>query len=275
MKYKYLYTNGCSFTAGGGLDSWKLDVKHAYMEKYKANWDSEREVTWPTKTAKLLELQLIDKSESGASLDRVIRQTWEHLEKNLNQAGETIFILELPTYHNRMDVYDKWEQQWLIANPQWVKTYKVDKLPMVVKYDESPLIKNFKKKEQIVIEYLDNFYDFTIQDDLAFQKLAGLVSYLKMNNYKFYIVPSGIIWQYLESKFWLNMKPHVLDIEYEGEHYNEFTQFANNTKFRICDDLEDYSFDNSNDPHPGYFAHREWGISLAKYIKQDLEDSEI
>ena len=121
MKYKYLYTNGCSFTAGGGLDSWKLDVKQAYMEKYKAIWDSEREVKWPTNAAKFLELELIDKSECGARLDRVIRQTWEHLEKNLNQAGETIFILELPTYHNRMDVYDKWEQQWLIANPLWIK----------------------------------------------------------------------------------------------------------------------------------------------------------
>jgi len=274
MKYKYLYTNGCSFTAGGGLDSWKMDVKEAYLTKYDVVWDSEKHINWPAVLAKKSGLELKDLSESGASLDRVIRQTWEYIEKELPRIKETIFILELPTYHNRLDIYDKWEQQWLIANPQWVKTYKVDKVPMVVKYDESEPITNFKKKEEVLIEYLDTFYDFNIGDELAYQKVAGLVAYLKMNDIKFYIIPSGFIWQYLESKYWYSMKPHILDLEFDGKIYNEFTQFANDTKMRICDDLDEFSFDNSNDPHPGYFAHREWGKMLYNFLLKDLEDSE-
>jgi hypothetical protein len=274
MKYKYLYTNGCSFTAGGGLDSWKMDVKEAYMTTYDVVWDSEKDINWPAVLAKKSGLELKDLSESGASLDRVIRQTWEYIEKELPRLKETIFILELPTYHNRLDIYDKWEQQWLIANPQWVKTYKVDKVPMVVKYDESEPIPNFKKKEEVLIEYLDTFYDFNIGDELAYQKVAGLIAYLKMNDIKFYIIPSGFIWQYLESKYWYNMKPHILDLEFNGKSYNEFTHFANDTKMRICDDLDNYSFDNSNDPHPGYFAHREWGKMLYNFLLKDLEDTE-
>ena len=274
MKYKYLYTNGCSFTAGGGLDSWKMDVKETYMTEYDVVWDSEKDINWPAVLAKKSGLELKDYSESGASLDRVVRQTWEYIEKELPRIKETIFILELPTYHNRFDVYDKWEQQWLIANPQWIKTYKVDKIPMVVKYDESELIKDFKSKEETLINYLDIFYDFNVGDELAYQKVAGLVAYLKMNNIKFYIIPSGFIWQYLESKYWFSMEPHILKLEFSGKIYNEFTNFANDTKMRICDDLGKYSFDNAKDPHPGYFAHREWGKMLYNFLLKDLEDTE-
>ena len=62
---KYLYTDGCSHTAGGGLEPWKIDVVNAYIEKYNIRITNERDWAWPRLLNNHLGLILEDRSESG------------------------------------------------------------------------------------------------------------------------------------------------------------------------------------------------------------------
>jgi hypothetical protein len=42
-KYNYLYVNGSSFTAGGGLEPKKDDLRSYYKTHYNLEWKSERD----------------------------------------------------------------------------------------------------------------------------------------------------------------------------------------------------------------------------------------
>ena len=152
---KYLYTDGCSHTAGGGMEIWKNSVINAYKEMHDITLWNERDVAWPKLLANHLKLKLDDKSESGAGADRVWRQAWEYCNANMDRARQTLFILEIPSYFNRLDIRDTWEQEWLITNPEWkYEDAKVVDVSMVVKYDGRYDIANIQSKKYLIFYLL-------------------------------------------------------------------------------------------------------------------------
>ena len=56
-KFKYLYTDGCSHTAGGGMEKWKMDIINCYKEKYNIDIKNHRDCAWPKLLATKLNLK--------------------------------------------------------------------------------------------------------------------------------------------------------------------------------------------------------------------------
>ena len=73
-----LYVNGCSFSCAGGLDI--IEVKDLYLEK-DILIHNHLDFAWPTILSKKLNIELINDSVQGGSLNRLIRTTYEHLIK--------------------------------------------------------------------------------------------------------------------------------------------------------------------------------------------------
>ena len=104
---KKLYINGSSITSGWPLNRKSIiDLYHEHynIEKW-ADGDSDdvmeskanRLVNWPTRLSKLLNVDLVDESRHGGSVNRVIRMTYEYIENN--NIDDTLFILEFPPSH--------------------------------------------------------------------------------------------------------------------------------------------------------------------------------
>ena len=78
-KYKNLYINGCSFTAGNRVDE---------------------EKTWPKLLQKKLNIEMIDDSKNGNSMDTIITTT---INQSLKQQSEVLYVIGL-TWPGRVGI---------------------------------------------------------------------------------------------------------------------------------------------------------------------------
>ena len=276
-KFKYLYTDGCSHTAGGGMENWKMDIINCYKEKYNIDIKHHRDCAWPKLLATKLNLKLEDRSESGAGADRIWRQAWEYCNGNLEKAKETIFILEVPSFLNRSDVRFK-DDKWVICNTEWNDDGEIDSIEMVDSYDSRTTLDDLPKKKELYTKYLTTFTDYGTWEQSVYFKLAGLISYFRLNNIKFYIIPNGIYYTIFKSSYGLDIDENLLKVNYKNNSYNEFTGLANQNGLQICNDLSEYNdkYEVTKDGHPGYFAHKIWADGVYEFLStQNLEDSKI
>lgn len=116
-----IVANGCSFTAGGGLenpyeDSFSKDYlgnTREIIDKKKMNygrinafdtyqssgapyWKHENEVAFPAVLSKLLKINSINLAEQGGSLKRVIRTTYKFIHHYEGDLSKVLFIIEVP-----------------------------------------------------------------------------------------------------------------------------------------------------------------------------------
>lgn len=276
-KFKYLYTNGCSHTAGGGMEEWKNEVVNAYSEKFGIKITNKRELAWPKLLADKLGLKLRDYSQSGAGAERVWRETWEYIENNFyHKLEDTLFILEIPSFWNRIDIKDK-NKDWLICNLDFDSNANISNISMVKSYDErQDNIEDLEYKKKLYLDYLDAFSDYNSKENEVYFKFAGLMSYFIQNNLSFFIIPNGVIYQAFEYKFGVPINNHIFNVVYGGKEYNEFTALSNNNKMQIREDLAEYieRFPGLNDYHPGPFAHKIWADEVGKFIEKYFENKE-
>jgi hypothetical protein len=265
-KYDYLYVNGSSFTAGGGLEPFKKNLMKFYKEKYGVEWKSERDVAWPKLLADKLGLELIDESACGGGPERVARMMYEFLYKN--KYNRTLFILEIPSAYNRLEFYSNHFKNYLICNPNFSIENENVYVDMSITqgyhtYNDYDDIQKYIKDS--LEDYLTKFYDIDEYRNKIIYSMIGLYSLMINLKLPFYITQSG---------FDANLNRF-----YEGAtdthcfpfKQNDFFGWTKSKKLTITDETNGIV----EDGHPGYYAHKKWADILYKFFQKDLEDSEI
>ena len=260
-KYKYLYTNGSSFTAGGGLEIQKGEIQKFFFEEQGLHWDDPREVAYPRRLADKLGVELYDDSECGGGPERVIRMTYDYLRKGKQHCQDTLFILEFPTSHNRMDIWSNWLNKYLICNPNYhdlTDTNRfLDNLSITqgyYKYNDSELMDKQIKPE--LMTYLLNFHSIQEYDTKIVNAAVGLISLMLQMGVDFFVTDSGFT---------------MRATEYYDNFANEYMfPFEENDLFKWSyktgKTLREEMNGLTNDNHPGYTAHKEWAEKVYDYI---------
>jgi hypothetical protein len=101
-QFNKIYFNGCSHTAGGGLEiPNKEDGKTGVwpVRGYKklgldVNWKHNKEVAYPQRISEELDIEVDNQSIQGGSLQRVGRMFYEYFSNN--DVTDTLFFLEQP-----------------------------------------------------------------------------------------------------------------------------------------------------------------------------------
>jgi hypothetical protein len=263
---KKLYINGSSITQGWPLNRKSIiDLyhKHYNIEKWADGdpddvMDSEvnRLVNWPTRLSKLLNVDLVDESRHGGSINRVIRMTYEYIENN--NIDDTLFILEFPSGYRDELFLIKLDRIFnvTIGNVQDIE-------------DGTESRDDNKKVFNELNSYFKNFVDQETHFKKEFLSFAGLISYMKLMNVNFLIINQSITDEYS------NYYPQIfksLDIEDRIVKWDGgdciVKWYWNDNNLHIGGDFK--HINGHDDYHPGYFGH----IKIAEYLNKYLNESE-
>ena len=187
-KYKNLYINGCSFTAGNRVDE---------------------EKTWPKLLQKKLNIEMIDDSKNGNSMDTIITTT---INQSLKQQSEVLYVIGL-TWPGRVginigDIMFNWSMKDLRSDTNRytymtkLSLYKRVSIlndheyyPVNIKPDYAEkvygdavyeIIKSFNKYIKNRVTY-DEKFDTNI-NLLYFQQILEIQNFFKANNYDYLLV---------------------------------------------------------------------------------------
>lgn len=262
----YLYTNGCSWTAGGGLE--KYTTAYSKYKNKGISWDNQRDINWPKLLSKNFNINLIDESESGGGMERVIRMTYEYILEDINRAKDTLFIIEIPSAENRIDLYSTKYDSYLICNCGWynvngeVKLNKQQFRSAVISYDAELFDNKISHIIQSDVEhYLENFINPFVYADKIRNNFIGLYYFMKSLELDFYFMLDGFSEDDCElfNKLDFEFKEHLLNINYLNKTFDDFMKFTTYNKLSICNVLQ-----NEVDNHPSYEAHKIWAELLIK-----------
>jgi hypothetical protein len=272
FKYNTLYVNGSSLTAGGGLGNG--DIKEEYKRVYNLEWDNEKDVTYPKYVADHFNIKLIHKALSGSGAPRLVREVYEYIiNVGLEEAKNTLFLLEITDPIHRVDLYCNEIDDYIIANVRYDDDYTGDsKISSIqiqhittrdgryfdYKYFEGRIeneIKNYLEKYHNPIAYTEKYYG----------DVAGLLSFLKENDLTFFYMFNEHTLKTPLPEFYKKFK----DYEIRIQGHNCINQFSGINKLTIRDELNNFS----TDLHPGYFGNKKYGEMLIDELVRRLQPS--
>lgn len=258
--FNTIYINGCSHTAGGGLSEFM--IKDKYKELYGIEWVSERDVTYSKYVSDYFNLKRVDDSTQGSGSPRLIRKTFEHIEKNtIGDLRKTLFVLQINNSINRVEIYCKKINDYVVVN---------------VVYNDDGSFKYFDVVEnwsQTERKYELSYFENEIKDDishilqnyhdpLAYQlkiqcDMIGLFSFFEKNEIEYVVL--------MDDRHYLGNFKNLYNnrvVEIDGSFSaHEYTTQKN---MRILDELPGVT----QDCHPGYFGHKKYGEVLIKYLEE-------
>ncbi len=254
---KYLYTNGCSFTWGGGFEddflqehgydffdskevSSKLGVgdKSGWLESSQPNseefenWRCDN--TWPKHTASELDLKIIkDESLGGSSNARIIRTTIDSFKGFIKSGKEmdTLALIQL-TDSTRFDLYSNYSKERILG--------KVDV------WDWHPN-KNPKEKNALK-EFFECFVDSETCDKHLIEQIILLQSFFKVYGIRYKFIWG---WSY----------PLDKDL-YELVDLDNFVFSGNQSMINFM--WDNYNQDCYESRHLRPSGHEIWGQTLAR-----------
>lgn len=171
-----LYVNGCSFSCAGGLDI--PEVKELYLDK-GITIENHLEFSWPEILSKKLNIELINDSVQGGSINRLIRTTYEHLLKT-KFSKEFYYILELPPVW-RDEIYSNKLNRFVNITHGNLKNPEFDRTEEVNGYSKSDLLKIHRN----TINWFESFIDYDVETKKTLFNLIGLISTLKHKEINF------------------------------------------------------------------------------------------
>jgi len=272
MRFKNLYCNGCSTMAGGGLEVIKTDLLKYYKDTYGVEWQSERDIMWPKLVADHFGMQIYDYSKSGAGTERFIRETYEFIHNYPYIIKETIFFIECPIIWNKVDVWSNHYNEYVICNTDLNYDERGKSLNTLCDihlckdyfYQSKDEIKELENriKPQLKASMLENWNPKKYTEKIM-QNLVGLISFMKLKELEFYILPSAIDNSYLKMNI-NDIHNHFLNLEIDGEKYQHDFHNWQAHKYTISKETNDIFIDT----HGGYFAHKRWAEEVIKKLKE-------
>ncbi len=271
MNLRKIYCNGCSHSAGGGLEvdrllDKKITVRDYYKEKYNVYWESQLETTYIRYISDNLGIEFINESASGGGSERVIRMAYDFIKKNWKIKEELFLILELPSL-GRLDLFSKKLDDYIIANLQFNNNDYLDDSISNLYGTRGYYINEYYNDNSEITHPLKSYYNNFFSRKQQFAKVGREIntffSYLKYNNIKFIFFTgefSPIIDTYFKTNNLLKLKVGNIVIE-------DLHEFAIQTKSTIAEECDFLT----TDLHPGYFSHKNFGNLLSSYIIENYE----
>lgn len=262
---KLIYCNGCSHSAGGGLEldsllsGDKIYIRDYYKDKYNVWWDTQKEITYSHRLAKIIGCDVINEAESGGGAGRVIRMAYKFVENNFKIKNDIFLILELPSI-GRLDLFSKVLDDYIITNIQYkTQDYRDDTILYYNACRTYSTISDFEKiGSKNIRMYLENFHTRKSEYTKIVREINTFLTYLKYHNIKF-IFTDGEFNAGISSEL---KKTNLINIKLGNRKITDFHQFAVDTKSTIAQDTDLLSMDL----HPGYFAHIRFAELLNEYI---------
>lgn len=256
-KYKYFYTNGCSHVEGGGLEEesiTKQSVIPIYKKKYNVTWNNRSEVNFGKRLEEIINVKCINEAKCGGSAYRVVRMTYEFIDKNWNDRDKFFIILEKPDPSRYELLHNK---EYYICNTIQNDIKKTFDFSFATRnyYNELKYSED-KQNQKIFSEYHNNFFDY--EDNLKKMDFAftGLYSFCKRNNIKIFLM--------MGNDFYFNKNYDNEDIiRFEENRLSDIHTFCKDKKLTITDETDG----EMNDFHPGYFGHIEYAKQLYNFLK--------
>ena len=270
---KLIYCNGCSHSAGGGLELTATlsdnvtFVRDYYKDRYNIWWDTQEEVTYSHRLANIIGCDVVNDSASGAGTGRSIRMAYDFVKKNWKQKDELFLILELPSLA-RLDLFSKKLNDYIIFNIQYNShDYNDDVYNYIFATRKYSTKETYKDFDTIGVKnlkvYLENFHSRKEEFKKMLRELDTFLTFLKFNNIKF-IFFEGEFNAGIDSIFKMN---NMLKLQIGKKLYTDFHQFSVDTKTTIAEDTDLLTMDL----HPGYFAHIKFAELLDGYIKEKYD----
>lgn len=271
MKIKKIYCNGCSHSAGGGLEVDRLLddvllVRDYYKQKYNVWWDSQLETTYIKYASDVIKCEYVNEAASGGGSERVIRMAYDFVKKNYKIKDELFLVLEFPSL-GRIDLYSKQLNDYIIGNINFVNNDYSDDSINNIYGTRGYYIKEYDKDNSYLIKPLKSYYENFLSRKAEFIKVGRQIntflSYLSYHQIKF-IFFTGEFSTLIESHFKEN---NLLKLKLGNTIIEDLHEFAIETKSTIAEECDFLT----TDLHPGYFSHQNFGNLLGNYIIENYE----
>jgi len=252
---KYLYSNGSSLSAGGGL--YELGNKIEYKKLYNVTWENEKDVTYPKYVSDYFNLNLIHDAECGSGAPRLVRRTYEHIEKiGLSEAKKTLFIFEITDPIHRIDMFCKKIDDHVIVNARYDDNANIENLSVVYSY--SPTNRNYSNDifvgevEADVQQYLTKYHDPVVYSNKFCGELVGLFSFMEKMGLSFFYMFENEFLRNPYKEFYDDLdEKHKIFID---DDCTSSSHFCLKNKLTIKDELNGFT----GDTHPGYFGYKKF-----------------
>lgn len=266
-----IYCNGCSHSAGGGLEiDRNLDgtilVRDYYKNKYNVWWDTQIDVTYIKYISDVFNCEYVNEAASGGGSERVIRMAYDFIKKNWKIKEQLFLVLELPSL-GRLDIFSKKLDDYIIANLQFNNNDYLDDTITNLYGTRGYYTDEYKNDNSEIIQplksYYNNFFSRKTQLLKVGREINTFFSYLRYNNIKF-IFFTGEFSTVIDGGFKTN---NLLKLNVGNTIIEDLHDFAIQTKSTIAEECDFLT----TDLHPGYFSHKNFGNLVASYIIDNYE----
>ena len=252
--YDLLYVNGCSFTAGDRIDKTK---------------------TWPEILQKKLNIEMIDDSKNGNSMDTIVTIT---INQSIKLQGKVLYIIGL-TWPGRVginigDIMFNWSLNDLLSSDTNKSAYmsklsRHKRVSILNNHDKRQniqkghtedvygdavyeIIKSFNKYIKNIVTYDEKFN--TNINLLHLRQILEIQNFFKANNYDYLLVNfNTLLFNYCYENDILKPyidkldKDKILNLHHNGSnsHYN----VEEYRKIKISKNIQDYECDGETG-HP-------------------------
>lgn len=258
---KLLYTNGCSWTAGNGIEHDPFVMDRPLHER----WAAHTEYNWATVLSTKLDMQCINQSQGAGSNKRMVRTTCEYLQGLPEDQYKNLFVVLGWSTVDRNEIYLQEEDrgEWCIFNAT-----------QPISSHHPPFTKHFLKeadsyqREHITTAY--NYYSnyFSFFQEMYF--MSNLLENLKIP----YLFFSSLPWRRyathpgnvnIEEVFDVTLnkliKPQILNTRKCDDSYNVMSDFCRVNNIPMAPDH-----------HTMIEGHRLWAEHLYNEIKSIYAD---
>jgi hypothetical protein len=238
-----IYGNGCSFMYGYFLDN--LDIaKHYDFVKNKSKQELiefRKENNYLSLLGKHMNLPVINESDFGGSMRRVIRMTYDFIIKNYDTAKNYLYILEYPPDY-RTEVWSSLQKKY-------------------IKFNYTTSMNDSDSYEPIEIKSLNAMSMYHMNPELdkieEYKAFLGLVKFMESLDLKFHI----IMMETNNSLFYNNLFK---------KYYIPF--ISNDTNIiafcakEECRFMEELGNTITTDNHPSYNGHKLIANQIYRYL---------
>lgn len=182
LPFNKIYANGCSFTCAGGFNYEVVRAQYKNILNMDIGADYIK-YAYPNVIANKLNIGIHNDAQSGGSLNRVIRRTYQYIYDNRNDINTTLFVLEIPPgwrdeiYSNKLDRF---------MNITWgtIKFPDDDLTDITLGND----IMDMRKVHADLVASFYNFTNTDVEIKKSMNNFLGLLSFMKLHNIKFVII---------------------------------------------------------------------------------------
>jgi hypothetical protein len=269
-KYKRIYINGASDSAGGGL--YKQTAKDWYKNNHNLKYENEKDVTFGKFLADELNYEYVNDALCGSGAPRLVRTTFDFIrEVGIEEAKKTIFILQIHNVISRLEYYCNEINDYVIVNTGYYPNGKLEWIETSNDYanpnNSLEFYENISKELSV---FLKKYHNPMLYNTKIKMEFIGLFSFLKLYNIPFFLELSDNFFWTGDSKIDNSFFP----IDFFDKHsikidgYGSVGAWATGYNKLLMHETNNYC----NDNHPGIYAHKEYGKKLKKFLEEKLVD---